>query len=84
MEKQVVTREQVIKDLVELFGINENTKSRINEENGSFFIDKREFEREEVLEKLLTYFESKVLEDGYKCEVFPMTLVFTSFQIKKS
>ena len=46
-------------------------------------IDKEEFEREEVLEKLLTYFESKVLESGYKCEVYPMTLVFTAFQIKK-
>ena len=35
MEKQSVTKEQAIKDLVKLFEINENTKSRINEENGS-------------------------------------------------
>lgn len=83
MEKQTVTREQVIKDLVELFGINENTKSRVNKENGSFFIDKGEFEREDVLEKLETYFESRVLENHYRCEISPMTLVFTAFQIKK-
>ena len=83
MKKQTVTKEQAIKDLVNLFGINENTKSRVNEENGSFFINKEEFERDEVLEKLSTYFESKVLENGYKCEVSSMTLIFTAFQIKK-
>lgn len=83
MEKQSVTKEQAIKDLTELFEINDNKKSRVNEENGSFFIDKREFEREEVLGKLENYFDTRVLEDHYRCEIAPMTLVFTAFQIKK-
>lgn len=81
MEKQVVKREQAIEDLKKLFEISENTKSRINEENGSFFIDKGEFERDEVISKLEEYFSDKVLETLLACRIHPMTLVFTAFEI---
>ena len=81
MEKQVVKREQTIEDLKKLFEINENTKSRVNEENGSFFIDKGEFERDEVISKLEEYFSDKVLETPLACKIHPMTLVFTAFEI---
>ncbi len=69
----------VIKELRELFEIdNKNNNSR--EFEGKFFIDKRHFERFEVISKLQNYFNGVGVKDGY-VKVSPMTMVFTTFEV---
>lgn len=90
MEK--ITIEKAKNELSEIFGAvsfeefrkrKENLSWYSDNEDGvSFFIDKNVTERGEVIEKLQGYFEEKVIEGGY-CALSPITLVWTSFELKK-
>lgn len=87
-----VTIEEAKNDLVEIFGAvsheefrerNEHLSWYSENDNGvTFFIDKKVTERGEVFEKLQEYFKKRVIEGGY-CVLSPITLVWTSFELKK-
>ena len=79
MEIKVVTKKQVIDDLVKEFNITNESLSRCF--GGKFYIHKKEFERYETIDKLRKYFEDKTIKDG-QCSVQPITLVFTTFSIE--
>lgn len=90
MEK--ITIENAKNDLMEIFGAVSSEEFRKrkehlswyseNEDGVSFFIDKNVTERGEVFEKLQKYFEERVIKGGY-VTVSPITLVWTSFELKK-
>ena len=79
--KEKIEREQVISDLTKLFEVEQPTP-----ENGSFVsggkfnIDKRKFERLEVIDMLQTYFSTRCVKDGY-LKVDSITFVFTTFEV---
>lgn len=74
------TKEEVVSDLRTAFHIGEEgCFSRENK--GSFFIDKREYEREDVISMLRKYFENLVITDG-QCRIDPITLMYTMFHIE--
>jgi hypothetical protein len=73
---------QVVQDLTALFRINENHESAFKSlrSGKKFLINKRQYERLEVIEMLQAYFTDKVIKNGY-LGVSPMTLVFTVFEV---
>ena len=74
-----VTKEQVINDLKKEFNITDGSLSKYSD--GTFFIDKREFQRFEIIEKLQMYFADKVIING-QCRVDNITLLYTEFYIE--
>lgn len=86
MAKQIFTKEQIIKDLKEIFSIPEeqDNKSFMNayETNGSFGINKQFMERHPVIGKLQEYFNDKMFEEGLGLIVSSITMVYTTFEIK--
>ena len=76
-----ISIEQAKKDLIKIFELNKNNKSASYQNENKFFIDKREFERFQVIEKLKNYFSDKVLVEGY-LQVGQITFVFTDFEFK--
>jgi len=81
--KQHVEIEQVVKELTALFEIGERTPSNQSIViERKFAIDKRKFERLQVLSMLQEYFSDKVINGGY-LEIEKMTFVFTTFEVKK-
>lgn len=89
MSKQEITKEQAIKDLIEIFDIKEgefiNQEEQVlsYETEGKFGISKQLMGRYTVIDKLQEYFKDKVFENGFGLVVSPITLVFTTFEIKK-
>lgn len=79
MEKNKVQLEKVINDLKILFN-TENNEIGTTESNGKFYIQKRQFERFEVIDMLQKYFSDKFIDGGY-CSVGNITMVFTTFEI---
>lgn len=74
------TKEEVISDLKTVFHIGEDgCLSRENK--GSFFINKREYEREDVISMLQKYFKNRVIIGG-QCRIDPITLLYTIFHIE--
>lgn len=73
-----ITIEQAVEACRKMFKISESSLSK--EENGHFMIDKREFERFEVVGKLMDYFENKNIVGG-QCAIEPITLLWTVFVI---
>lgn len=74
------TKEEVISDLKTVFHIGEDgCLSRENK--GSFFIDKREYERDDVISMLRKYFENRVITDG-QCRIDSITLMYSMFHIE--
>ena len=85
MAKQQIEIKQVVSDLEKLFEIGERTaenQSMVSREGKKFLIDKRKFERLQVIDMLQEYFADKVIKGGY-LEVSLITLVFTTFEIKE-
>jgi hypothetical protein len=80
--KTKVSIDNVILDLKTEFQISEQP----TELNASFLsgrkfnIDKRKFERGDVIEKLQNYFSDKVIDGGY-LKVGNITFVFTDFEV---
>ena len=79
--KQQVSINQVISDLKSLFKIGESTEFVSTESEGKFMIDKRVFERFQILSMLQDYFSDKVIIGGYLI-VDSITFVFTTFEVK--
>lgn len=87
-----ITIEKAKNELIEIFGAVSSEEFRKrnehlswyseNEDGVTFFIDKNVTERGEVFEKLQEYFEERVINGGY-CVLSPITLVWTSFELKK-
>jgi hypothetical protein len=79
MEKTEVTKEQVISDLKTEFNITDSSLSKYS--NGTFLIDKREFQRDEIIKKLFWYFSDKIIIKG-QCRVENITMAYTTFHIE--
>lgn len=77
-KKKEITIEQAISDCRAMFNIPKSTLSK--EGDGKFLIHKQEFERYEVINKLMDYFKNKVIIGG-QCAVEPITLLWTMFTI---
>ena len=85
MDKIKVKPEQAIQELKEIFEIKEDAgfKDGVSfQSEGKFYINKRHLERYEVIGILQDYFADKVIEGGY-VEVDPITLIYTTFEIKQ-
>lgn len=76
------TMEQVIKDLTELFKVNEDESKASFVLGPKFSIDKQFMERNQVIQQLQIYFQDKTIKGGY-CDLDPITMVHTQFEIKK-
>lgn len=74
------TQETVIKELRELFDIDNNIEKGTTEHDGKFRINKKHYQRFEVIEMLKNYFNGVGVENGY-VSVDPITLVFTTFSV---
>lgn len=85
--KIVVTPKRAIKDIKELFSIdNKMTKGTLihgYEINGKFNINKQFKERFEVLDMLQAYFKDKMFIPGYGLVMGNITFIYTDFQIKE-
>lgn len=79
MKKSELTKEQVINDLKKEFNITDCSLSKYSD--GTFLIDKREFQRYDTIEKLLRYFADKIIIKG-QCRVENITLLYTTFHIE--
>lgn len=74
------TQETVIKELKELFDVENNKEKGTFEINGKFGISKQQMERFEVIDKLRIYFNGVGVKDGY-LSVSPITFVHTTFEV---
>ena len=91
MQRTTISRSRVISDLRDLFGLPCDGMRRDDtgcsfctvkeNDTGDFFIDKKHFERYEVLQKLKEYFADKVIDGGW-CRVDNITFVWTQFHIE--
>lgn len=91
MERTTIPRSQVISDLRDLFGLPADGLRKDDtgysfytvkeNDTADFCIDKKHFERYEVLQKLNKYFADKVI-DGGSCRVDNITFVWTLFHIE--
>jgi len=79
MAKNKVKIATVINDLKSLFNTENNEFGTI-ESDGKFYIQKNQFGRGTVIEKLQNYFSDKFIDGGY-CSVGNITMVFTIFEI---
>lgn len=91
MEK--ITIEKATEVLKEMFGAVTQEEFQAKKEHVSwysvnqdgevtFYIDKQQHERDEVIDMLRKYFLGKRIENGY-CSVSGITLVWTTFELKK-
>jgi hypothetical protein len=74
------SQETVIKELKELFDIENNKDKGSYETNGKFGISKQQMERFEVIDKLRNYFDGVGVQDGY-VSVGSITFVHTTFEV---
>ena len=91
MARTTISRKQVINDLREMFNLPAEGKrldeggcsfcSEKENDTASFCIDKKHYERGEVIGKLSEYFADKVIEGGW-CRVENITFVWTQFHIE--
>lgn len=72
------TKETVVRELRELFDIDNNSDKGSYETNGKFGISKQQMERFEVIDKLQNYFNGVGVQDGYVI-VGSITFVHTTF-----
>lgn len=85
--KQITRREAIeaIKGMFETETGREDNISRFFEEaddTATFMIDKRKYEREEIITKLSDYFDGVNIKDG-QCRIGDFTFVFTIVKIEK-
>ena len=87
--KTEITMKEAVDGILGLFKIlpwenREDEKSFYTvKEDGtaSFFFDKRQYTRDEVISRLATYFDDKIITDG-QCRIDNMTLVWTTVHIE--
>jgi hypothetical protein len=81
MKKQVITKEQAISEIRNLFDISDEDVLSSYENEGGFGINKSVMERHAVINTLQDYFSDKVFEKGLGLEVCRITILFTTFKI---
>lgn len=87
--KTEITMKEAIDGVVGLFDIlpwdervDEKSFYTVKEDGtASFFFDKRQYMRDEVISRLVNYFNDKVITDG-QCRIDNMTLVWTTVHIE--
>jgi hypothetical protein len=83
-----ITRREAIEAIKEMFETNtgqEDNVSRLFEEgndNATFLLDKRKYERDEIVEKLSEYFKNASIIDGL-CRITSTMFVFTTVKIEE-
>ena len=83
-----ITRREAIEAIKEMFETNtgrEDNVSRLFEEendNATFMLDKRKYERGEIIEKLSEYFKNVSIIDGH-CRIAGITFVFTTVKVEE-
>ena len=83
MATQKITKQDAINAIIDIFKLKESELSKysVKEDNASFLIDKREFERFEVIDKLQEFFSDKSIIDG-QCRIDSLTFLYTSVKIE--
>lgn len=79
-----ITKEQAIADLEKIFNTTsweDRIEGKSFADKGDFFIDKREYTRLYVIEKLQEYFADKTIIGG-QCRLEGITLLWTTFHIE--
>ena len=82
--REKITKEQAIDDLRKLFNttsFEDRKYGRSFNDEGDFFIDRKECGFYSVLQKLMEYFSDKVITDGI-CRVEATSIRWTMFHIK--
>ena len=89
MKKEITLKEAIdgIKGLFDFapFGQHDGHQSFYTEkEDGTatFFFDKNQYWRDEVIQRLVEYFNDKVIIDG-QCRIDSITLVWTTVHLEK-
>lgn len=83
-----MTRREAIESIKEMFETNtgqeDNVSRLIEEENdtATFMLDKRKYERGEIVEKLSEFFKDVNIVDGL-CRIEGITFVFTTVKIEE-
>lgn len=83
-----MTRREAIESIKEMFETNtgqeDNVSRLIEEENdtATFMLDKRKYERGEIVEKLSEFFKDVNIVDGL-CRIEDITFVFTTVKIEE-
>lgn len=83
MATQKITKQDAINAIIDIFKLKESELSKysVKDDNASFLIDKREFERFEVIDKLQEFFADKNIIDG-QCRIDSLTFLYTSVKIE--
>ena len=83
MANQKITKQDAINAIIDMFNLKESELSKysVKDDNASFLIDKREFERFEVIDKLQEFFADKSIIDG-QCRIDSLTFLYTSVKIE--
>lgn len=85
-----ITKEKAVDDIKNIFHVSsvndkkeEDITSFYSQEDGrtSFFIDKRKYNRMEVISSLSEYFSDKYISEG-QCRIESITLLYTVFHIE--
>ena len=87
--KTEITMQEAIDGVVGLFDIlpwehrmDEKSFYAIKDDGvASFYFDKRQYTRDEVISRLVTYFNDKIITNG-QCRIDNMTLVWTTVHIE--
>lgn len=87
--KTGITKEKAVDDIKNIFDLSINEKNKENiisfysqvDGRTSFYIDKRKYNRMEVISILSEYFSDKYISEG-QCRIENITLVYTVFHIE--
>lgn len=97
MEKTMITKADAVSEISELLGIKEWKQEAgedkpagelsffvRDDDNGgaSFFVDKRHIPHDDVIKKLMGYFEDREFSDDGECAVSPIVALYTVFSIQ--
>lgn len=83
-----MTRKEAIELIISNFDISEEKREEksfysINEDDtATFYFDKRQYQRDEVISKLVELFSKENIVDG-QCRIEPITLLWTVCHIEK-
>lgn len=88
MKMEHITKEQAAESIKKMFKLKAKVrilkgKSFFSEKDGvtSFFFNKMQYEREEVINRLSNFFKDKVITGG-QCRIEPLTILYTIVHIE--
>lgn len=83
-----ITRREAIEAIKGMFETNTGQEDNVSllcekeNDNATFLLDKRKYERGEIIEKLSEYFKDVSIIDGL-CHISAITLAFTTVKIEE-